>query len=284
MPGAVQRARSGGDPVKKWLRPLGISLGFYAAACALVLRLIPGEMAGAAVAGSSGDQRVSSFVSAPASASSASAVQPAKTVSAPTSAAFDIVDISHHDTINDWAALRSAANGLYMKATEGTSFVDPMLASYTSSAEKAGMPVGFFHYFWPTANSADAVKQANHFYQVIHAYAYTFYPALDVEEDNGLTPAALTASVKAFAAEFKRLSGQDLLIYCSRKFADTYLTDASLTQYGLWVADYNGPRPTRAGAWKTFVMWQYTDSASVSGVPHPMDADHATAAIILPGK
>lgn len=267
--------------MKKIVRPLLLSVGFYAAACGIVLRVIPGNMTRAETVNTSNPSTISSPAVLP--SSSALPAAPTKAVAAPQSARFEVVDISHHDTIADWTSLKTAAAGLYMKATEGATYVDPMLGPYTDAAAKAGLPIGFFHYFWPSSDSQDAVRQADHFYQTIKAYSYTFFPAIDVEENNNLTPAALTTSVLAFNKEFEKLSGQSLLIYCSRKFADKYLSDPALSKYGLWVADYNGPEPTQAGAWKTHVMWQYTSTAAIPGVPNPMDADHATAAIILPG-
>lgn len=267
--------------MKKIVRPLLLSVGFYAAACGIVLRVIPGGMTRAETAPLQ-NTSVTSSAAAP-SGSAALPADPAKAVAAPRGSSFEVVDISHHDTIADWTSLKTAAAGLYMKATEGATYVDPMLGAYTAAAAKAGLPIGFFHYFWPSGDPQDAARQADHFYQTIKAYSYTFFPAIDVEENNNLSPAALTASVQAFNEEFEKLSGHSLLIYCSRKFADKYLSDPALSKYGLWVADYNGQEPTQAGAWKTHVMWQYTSTASVPGVPTPMDADHATPAIILPG-
>ncbi|MFT8887411.1 MAG: glycoside hydrolase family 25 protein [Ethanoligenens sp.] len=269
--------------MKKILRPLLLSVGFYVAACGIVLRVIPGDMAHAGAVDAKGVSANTALTSPVQANSNAASVEPTKAAPAPHDAAFDIVDISHHDTITNWAALKGATSGLYTKATEGSTYVDPMLGAYSAAAEKAGLPIGFFHYFWPTNDPTDAAKQADHFYQTIQPYGYAFYPALDVEEDNNLTPAALTAAVLSFATEFEHVSGHSLLIYCSRKFADKYLTSPALAKYGLWVADYNGQKPAQAGAWKSHIMWQYTDHASIAGVPNPMDADHATASIILPG-
>lgn len=272
-----------GGSMKKVLRPLLLSVGFYVAACGIVLRIIPGSMAHAGAVDAQAAVSATSAAPAVHANASVSQAQATKAAPAPSSAKFDIVDISHHDTIADWSALKGATSGLYMKATEGITYVDPMLGAYTAAAAKEGLPIGFFHYFWPTSNPSDAVRQADHFYQTIRPYEYAFYPALDVEENNNLTPAALTASVLAFAKEFEHQSGQPVLIYCSSNFADKYLSDASLRKYGLWVADYNGKEPAHTGAWSSHVMWQYTSTATVAGVPHPMDADHATSGIVLQG-
>ena len=273
-------------------RFLAMSAAFYAAACAIVLRAVPTGRVGAdaSVSALSSAASQTSAVSAasgafPASSgTSAASAAPMNAVAAPTAATFDVADISHHDVISDWAALKSATSGLYMKATEGATYVDPMLDSYTKSALGAGLPVGFFHYFWPTADTASAENQATHFYRAIQSYAYSFYPAVDVEETNNLTAAQISAATLRFCQTFEKLSGHSLLIYCSRNFADKYLTDSALSKYGLWVADYNGSEPTKAGVWKSYAMWQYTNRASLPGVPNPMDANHATSAIVLPAR
>lgn len=270
--------------MKKILRPLLLSVGFYVAACGIVLRVIPGNMTRAGAVDAQNASAASALAPTVPAHSSTTPVEPTKAAPAPAGATFDIVDISHHDLITDWSTLKQATSGLYMKATEGDTYVDPMLGNYVASAAKVELPIGFFHYFWPTNDPNDAVRQAAHFYQTIQPYGYTFYAALDVEETNNLAPAALSASVLAFAKEFEHLSKQSLLIYCSSKFADKYLVNAALSKYGLWVADYNGKEPSHAGAWSTHAMWQYTSRASFPGVPNPMDADHATAAIILPAQ
>lgn len=268
-------------------RFLAVSAGFYAAACAIVLRAVPAGQVGADAAVSASSASVSQAVSSAApsgSGSGTAAAAPMNAVAAPAAQKFDVADISHHDVISDWAALKTATGGLYMKATEGGTYVDPMLDSYTKAALSAGLPVGFFHYFWPTADTAGAVSQATHFYRAIQSYAYTFYPAVDVEETNNLTAAQISAATLAFCQTFEKLSGHSLLVYCSRNFADKYLTDTALTKYGLWVADYTGREPAKAGVWKSYAMWQYTNRASLPGVPNPMDANHATAAVVLPGR
>lgn len=268
--------------MKKVLRPLLLSVGFYVAACGIVLRVIPGDVARAGAVNAQNASAVSAPAPTVPAHSSSVPTAPVKAAPAPNGATFDVVDISHHDTISDWSALKQATAGLYMKATEGDTYVDPMLGNYAAAAAKVQLPIGFFHYFWPTNDPSDAVRQADHFYHTIQPYGYTFYPALDVEEPNNLTPAALSASVLAFSKEFERLSGHSLLIYCSSKFADKYLVNTSLSKYALWVADYNGQEPSHAGAWSTHAMWQYTSRATLAGVPNPMDADHATASIVLP--
>ncbi len=264
--------------MKKMLRPLVVSIGFYIAACGIVVRVVPAQMARAGAATSASTSSAPALLSNSQQAPAPS--QPSKTP-APQGDKFEIADISHHDTISNWITLKKNVSGLYTKATEGDTYVDPMLDSYTKEAQKVELPMGYFHYFWPTEDTNDAIKQADHFYNTIRPYGYTFFPALDVEESNNLSTTSVVASVRAFCNEFERISGHSLLIYCSSNFADKYLSDSSLAKYGLWVADYNKHEPGKAGTWKTHAMWQYTCTAHMDGVIGDMDANHSTSAIIL---
>jgi Lyzozyme M1 (1,4-beta-N-acetylmuramidase) len=193
-----------------------------------------------------------------------------------------VIDISHYQTISDWSSLSKNFNAVYIKVSEGSTYTDPNFASNATSAGKAGMKYGFYHYFWPYADTSNAVKQADIFYNLISAYPYACVPVLDVEEANGMTKAQIVASVHAFADEFQRLSGQQIMIYISNNFIDQYL-DSSFSNYKLWVANYKTTPPQKTGVWTQWTMWQTTGSAKVDGISSDggVDLDSATQGIYL---
>src|ERR1035437_8034841 len=59
------------------------------------------------------------------------------------------------------------------------------------------------------------------------------------------------------------------VIYTGSSFAGTWL-DSTVTQWTLWMANWNGQNP-QTGApnatlpWSTWTFWQYTDAATVPG-------------------
>ena len=245
--------------------PLTVSLAAAVAACGIVQWIMRVET------------RPSGVSSAVSSRSA-----PARVMKSAGAAGYRRIDISHHDTVTDWSAVKKNVDGVYIKATESTNFTDPQLATSATAATGAGIPVGFYHFFQPTADPQNARDQAQMFHRAIQGYAYRLMPVLDTEESNGLTTAQVCADVKAFADEFYKLSAQPIMIYCSPEFADAYLADKSLSSYPLWVAHYNVLTPRSTGTWDTYVMWQYDDSVSVAGVRNPVDGDVATEQVFLP--
>lgn len=196
-------------------------------------------------------------------------------------ASLKLIDISNHDDVRDWTAVKKNVDGLYMKATEGTTYVDVKLDSYSKGALGQKIPVGFYHYFWPSANVTAAKAQAQFFHNAIKGYAYTLCPVLDVEETSSQPDGVIISNVKAFADEFERLSGQRVMIYCSQNFANRYLSDASLKSYKLWIAHYDVKSPGDTSTWNRYVMWQYGDKLHMDGINGLVDGDVATSSVFI---
>lgn len=202
------------------------------------------------------------------------------------SADYKVADISHYKTVSDWSAVKSNLDAVYIKATEGTSVTDSKADSNSTGAQSVALKYGFYHVFWPYANgtSADtenASSQADYFYNIIKQYKYSCVPALDLEYDNGCSSSIIVADVKAFIAEFKKLSGQDIMIYCSPDFTSNL--DSSLSEYKFWIANYDTSAPKDTSIWHQYTMWQYTSTGTVTGISGDVDCDHATDGIFLDG-
>lgn len=250
---------------KPLLLPFLISVAVTAAACLIVRPLVADGEKSAAVSSRAASSRAAEMTS-----------------NGP--ADLKMIDISHHDSVTDWNALKSSVDGLFIKATEGVGYVDPLLGTYAAAAISAGIPVGFYHYFQPTDDPSNAAQQADEFYGAITGYGYRMLPVLDAEENNGLTVTEIIEDVKAFAAEFHRLSGQNMMIYCSPKYADMYLDDPSLASYPLWIAHYHVQAPRSTSTWQAYSAWQYADSVTVAGIGNPVDGDVATRDVFLPAS
>ena len=74
---------------------------------------------------------------------------------------FDgVIDVSHHNGAIDWPAVAGAGIALaFIKATQGTGFVDPTFDRNRSAAVKAGVLVVPYHFL----DTADPDEQAEHF-------------------------------------------------------------------------------------------------------------------------
>lgn len=195
-----------------------------------------------------------------------------------------IIDIYHQDNITDWSLVKKSVDGIYMKATEGTTYTDPSYKTFAAKAKAAKIPIGFYHYFWPGKDTKTAVLQADYFYKSIKDIPYDFYPVIDIEETNGQSAKTVCENVKAFCAEFTRVSHQDVMLYCSPAFANRNLGDKNLNSHPLWIANYKVNDPGLTTVWPTFDVWQFGTDISVPGISGHVDGDIATNNIFLDPK
>lgn len=192
-----------------------------------------------------------------------------------------LIDISYRTVIHDWNSVKNNVDGIYMKATEGTTYTDPLFNSNAKAATNAKIPIGFYHYFWPRSNPEYAKEQADYFYNAIKKYKYEFYPVLDIEKTNGQNAKTIIANVKAFLEEFQKVAHQKLMFYCSPNFANNYLNDKGFASLLLWIANYNVNAPRKTIIWSTFDVWQYGINITVPGVSGDVDGDIATNDIFI---
>jgi lysozyme len=70
------------------------------------------------------------------------------------------IDISHYQGTPDFNAVKAAGIALvFVKATQGTTYIDPTFAINRDHARSAGLTVGFYHF----ANATDPIAEANFF-------------------------------------------------------------------------------------------------------------------------
>ncbi|MFJ3338546.1 glycoside hydrolase family 25 protein [Streptomyces sp. NPDC086766] len=157
----------------------------------------------------------------------------------------------------DVSAYQSSSYGtdglsfVFIKATEGRSYVNPKLAAQTKHGRDAGLTVGFYHFLWP----GNLTAQAEHFVAKAPERAGDIL-AVDWETTGDGTHAS-NAEKDAFLREVKQLRPHHrVILYCSRD----YWLNRDRTSYagdGLWIADYvTAGKPRIQAAWR---FHQYTD-------------------------
>jgi nucleoid-associated protein YgaU len=163
------------------------------------------------------------------------------------------VDVSSYNTLYSAEGL----DFVFVKATEGRSYINPHQSAQAAKARKAGAVVGFYHFLWPGNIAAQA--------------AYFVEKCASVEGDllaadwetTGSGTAASSAEKDQFLKEVKRLRPTHrVLLYCNRDFwlirdSTSYAAD------GLWIADYvTASRPRIKAPW---LFHQHADK--------PLDTD-----------
>lgn len=188
------------------------------------------------------------------------------------------IDISNNDGNIDFIKVISdGVEVAYIKATEGTTYVDGYLETYYSKAKQVGLKVGFYHFLVGTSAPE---TQAYNFYNHIKDKANDLIPMLDVETVfDGLMDYALR-----FIAKFKELSNLPIGVYTYTSFMDNL--DSRLADYPLWEANYNNDpwNLPSSNIWNSRVGHQYTEKGSIDGVNTNCDVNEFNEGILIETK
>lgn len=170
----------------------------------------------------------------------------------------------------NWNSVRSSQEFAFVKATEGTTYVNPYFEADAQAALASGLKVGAYHYARP---ATDPLAQARHFASVIKRVPGQNLPAvLDIEVSEGLNPVALQIWTRAFLGELERQTGTKPMIYTYRYFwQDNMANTKQFAEYPLWLAAYQSTAPAPVGGWSNLSFWQRSDSGRVAGINSPVD-------------
>jgi GH25 family lysozyme M1 (1,4-beta-N-acetylmuramidase) len=218
------------------------------------------------------------------------AAQPARATADASGTTLEGIDVSHWQNTIDWTKVAAAGKKFaIIKATESTDYVDPMYATNHAAAKAAGLWTGAYHFARPNATVGDAIAEADHFVSVINLGAGDLIPALDLEDNGGMSIAALQTWVTRWLDEVTAKVGVRPMIYTSpsfwkNKMGDTRkLADAGYTT--LWIAHWGVSAPTvPAENWggHGWTFWQYTSDGSVSGITGRVDLDRFNGLDLTP--
>lgn len=181
------------------------------------------------------------------------------------------VDVSRHQGFIDWTKVRARGFSFaYLKATEGSDWVDPFYISNRDGARSSGMLVGAYHFF--TFRSSGE-SQAINFIQrgVIESGALP--PALDLEYagNSSVRPTREKAlsDIRTFIDLVEsRLGGRKVVIYTTRDFYGDYLHKA-FPNNPLWFREVLWFEPGVPDG-REWLFWQY-GVTSVDGVATNID-------------
>ncbi|RVU69982.1 MULTISPECIES: glycoside hydrolase family 25 protein [Lactobacillus] len=197
--------------------------------------------------------------------------------------ALNIVDLSSNNGPVNLAALKKAgADGVIIKATESTWYVNQCFAGQVKQAAKLGLLVGAYHY----SDGGNATANIDFYWKTIKPYAkYIGLHVLDYEGVN-ITRGGV-AHAKTALAHMKQLTGKTPVIYMGLSDENSY-NWSSVTGYPLWVAQYNDmythygfkPRSIYGSLrhWKSMKMFQYSSTTVIGGYKVDVSAYYGTKA------
>lgn len=163
----------------------------------------------------------------------------------------------------------TGADAVVVKATEGTSYVDPYCDAIIQQAIAAGMPWGFYHF----AGDGDATSEAAFYVDNCRNYFGRGIPVLDWEGEQGV------AWVNAFVQYVHEHTGVWAWIYANPWRFNQGGVNPNCAR---WVASYPdvvSPTWSQAQGWDcpaadgNVVAWQFCSDGAVNGIAGNVDLD-----------
>jgi lysozyme len=187
------------------------------------------------------------------------------------------IDISHFqgDVLQLLKVKEDSLQFVICKATQGTSFLDPMFRTNWRTIKSKGLIRGAYHFY---DCSADPIKQADFFSKQIQDLDKTdIAPILDIEQGGMVKSVSAEQMQKAILVFLKRVesnTGRKPLLYTDYWFAQDNFSNPEVANYQLWIADYaKGSQPNIPKFWKKkgFLIWQRGSSYKLDA--HQTDLD-----------
>ncbi|MFS1519409.1 GH25 family lysozyme [Bacillus sp. SCS-151] len=178
------------------------------------------------------------------------------------------IDVSHWQGNIDWNKVKSDnIEFAYIKASEGTTFVDSNLENNYNNAKQAGIKVGFYHFGTPSQSPLD---EASWFLNVTSNYHNDLPHVLDIEQNNQLSKAQITQYCEQWLSSIEERSNYQPILYTYSSFAKSYL-ESTLGKWPLWIAQYEVEKPNDNEIWDSWAIFQYTDSGTINGITGNVD-------------
>lgn len=180
------------------------------------------------------------------------------------------IDVSRYQGNINWSQVSKdkRVSYVYLKATEGVKLVDPTYKSNHRAARKAGIPVGAYHFFSPTAS---AHHQLSNFKKNVDLRSQDLIPVVDVEvaprRKSHVLP--FLRRLRTFINGIEKHYGCKPIIYTSVNFYNDYLS-GRFSDCAFMFARYSDKAP-RMKSNVRFLIWQFTDSGRIKGIVGDVD-------------
>lgn len=184
------------------------------------------------------------------------------------------IDISHYQGKINWRKLRGGQikgcpiRFVMIKATEGSTEIDPKFNENFYQAREYGFIRGAYH-FWSIKSPAR--NQAYHFLNKVKLESGDLPPVLDIErKPKNQSVEDFQRDVLTWLHIVEDRYHVKPIIYTYYKFKQAYLAAPVFDDYPYWIAHYYVDKVEYEGEWK---FWQHTDAGRLPGIRGNVDFD-----------
>lgn len=185
----------------------------------------------------------------------------------PSKADFPVrgVDVSSFQGQIDWGTLsKQDIQFAFIKATEGSSYVDENFKANYEQARRIDLIIGTYHFF---SYDSSGDEQAKNFIANVPKDDNMLPPVVDIEfygdkEKNLPRKENVQRELNALLRKLQEYYGKKPIIYATQKSYKLYISD-SFSDYDIWIRDvfFKPSLPDR----REFLFWQYSDKAKLDG-------------------
>jgi lysozyme len=175
------------------------------------------------------------------------------------------IDVSAYQGEIDWPRIEEQdMKFAFIKATEGSTFVDRHFKSNWEQAEQTSLRVGAYHFF---SYDSEGITQAQNFIDTVPINEDALPPVIDVEfyEDieKDLPPRnKVEKELQAMVEMLEDHYGKRVILYTTNKAYDLYIKNG-FEQCDIWIRDvFTEPSLPDNRSW---TFWQYTDREQLEG-------------------
>lgn len=168
---------------------------------------------------------------------------------------------------------------VYIKSSEGTSYIDPYFETHYRNAKRNGLKIGVYHYVL-ARTVEEARDEAQFFASTISSKKIDCKLAMDFEEFGNLSKRQINEISQAFLTRLKEITGKEVIIYSDASNAKSVFDKSLADKYPLWVAEYGVNKPQNTN-WKKWEGFQYADNGRIRGIRGNVDLDKFTKEILL---
>ena len=178
------------------------------------------------------------------------------------------IDVSHHNGNISWETVRKdkRVQFVYIKASEGKTYVDPKYKMNIQNAQKYGIKVGSYHFFRMTSG---AHEQFRHFKKVVNKEKQDLIPMIDVETTDRHSVKETRDSLRVFLKLVEKHYGVKPMIYGTNRSYNT-ICGIWFNRYKLYLGRY-GQNPPLIRGREHYLIWQYSEEGKIKGIPKLVD-------------
>lgn len=196
---------------------------------------------------------------------------------------YEGIDVSVWQRNIDFAQVKkSGIEIVYIKASQGTTLVDPYLETNYKNAKANNLKIGFYHYLTATSVN-DAIAQADFFASAIQGKEVDCKLAMDYEQFYGETKGEINEIGVAFIRRLKQVTGKDVIVYSNLNNIKNTFNSSVAGEGKLWLAYYGNTNNLKGvnSSWQTYIGIQYTSTGRVPGINGNVDRDRFSKEILM---